>query len=215
MAQQSFELSNTALLANHCCTSEDGTSTSCSTAAEVSVTSHTECVESVDLKHVDIPRVPKPKRPCTAYNLFFRDQYKKLESVGKNRKVMAAMISASWKAITPSMRLYYDQMVASDKIRYMNERIEYRNYLELVKDRQNRVDRQGEEAQLAFESKDEEPLKLPKTISVVRQDSTSSYDSSLLSGDIDTTQPCTQQEVKLLTQQLDADCIKFIIRVFK
>ena len=83
-----------------------------------------------------LPEVPKPKRPRTSYNLFFKSEQEKLQRLileGKcsiKRSNIANIISESWKQITPSVRLHYDQLAAEDKFRYMNERIEYKSYLE-------------------------------------------------------------------------------------
>ena len=92
-----------------------------------------------------IPEVPKPKRPRTSYNLFFKHEQEKLQRLilqgkcGMKRSNIANIISESWKKITPSVRLHYDQLAAEDKFRYMNERIEYKSYLEQRKTRERRL----------------------------------------------------------------------------
>ena len=92
-----------------------------------------------------LPEVPKPKRPRTSYNLFFKSEQEKLQRLileGKcsiKRSNIANVISESWKKITPSVRLHYDQLAAEDKFRYMNERIEYKSYLERRRAHDKRV----------------------------------------------------------------------------
>lgn len=92
-----------------------------------------------------IPEVPKPKRPRTSYNLFFKNEQEKLQRLilegkcGIKRSNIANSISESWKNITPSVRLHYDQLAAEDKFRYMNERIEYKSYIEKRKTQERRL----------------------------------------------------------------------------
>ncbi|KAL7562598.1 hypothetical protein ACA910_002707 [Epithemia clementina (nom. ined.)] len=77
----------------------------------------------------------KPKRPLSAYNLFFQAHRRKLlaerpvrpEGIpirrgGGHGKVgfaeLAKTVAAKWKAIDPGTKKYYDQMAQQEKIRY-------------------------------------------------------------------------------------------------
>lgn len=77
--------------------------------------------------------VPKPKRPRTAYNIYFRDQQEKLRNSREYYKMksasIASMIAKTWKHVTPSVRVHYDQLAVQDKYRYYREKVEYQNYL--------------------------------------------------------------------------------------
>lgn len=104
-------------------------------AAENDITQ--ACRDSTDgcTGSAEEPEVPKPKRPRTAYNLYFRDQQEKmhkarLSSGKKCSSNMPAVISQGWKSISPSLRMHYHQLAAEDKIRYYNEKIRYQDYLE-------------------------------------------------------------------------------------
>lgn len=77
--------------------------------------------------------VSKPKRPLTAYNLFFRDSQEQITAMNlppsqKKKINVAKMISDSWKKATPSVRVYYHELAAKDKFRYYNEKNEYGIY---------------------------------------------------------------------------------------
>lgn len=93
--------------------------------------------EGRPLSHTDLA-VPKPKRPRTAYNLYFKDEVKKL-NIGKrpgqvSSKAAPAVVSARWVILSPAEKSRYFQLAADDKFRYRNESIEYKSYLERAKD---------------------------------------------------------------------------------
>ena len=80
--------------------------------------------------------VPKPKRPRTAYNLFFRDQQEKINQmkiVYRNKSVnAAAIVSMRWRKLTPAEKSHYHKMAADDKLRYYNEKTAYHKYVEAL-----------------------------------------------------------------------------------
>ena len=80
--------------------------------------------------------VPKPKRPRTAYNMFFKDAQMKLNvtrtQFNKSSNT-AATISERWKELLPSERAMYFQKAAEDKFRYYSEKRDYDDYMESIK----------------------------------------------------------------------------------
>ena len=83
------------------------------------------------------PDIPKPKRPRTAYNLFFKDQQEKINQMKllyKNKSVnAAAIVSVCWKELSPSVKAKYHEMAADDKFRYYEEKSNYEKYMESIK----------------------------------------------------------------------------------
>jgi HMG-box domain len=84
--------------------------------------------------------VNKPKRPLSAYNIFFKTEraailqelpdvtgaMKPRRSHGKiGFKELAMRISAKWKSLPPEIRLYFDELAAIDKQRYLLEKKEW------------------------------------------------------------------------------------------
>lgn len=65
----------------------------------------------------------KPKRPLTAYNIFFKDQRQLILSQGDSGgfAALARTIAARWKEITTQEYEAYCQRAAADKIRYVQE----------------------------------------------------------------------------------------------
>jgi HMG-box domain len=82
----------------------------------------------------------KPKRPLTAYNIFFKFQRQQILSVmpvratGKPRKShgkmgfadMARVIAGKWKTIRPQEKVIFVEMAATDKKRYKQEMVEWK-----------------------------------------------------------------------------------------
>ena len=87
-------------------------------------------------------RQEKPKRPLTAYNIFFREERQRLLEtlpVLKNVKSkkahgkisfpdLAKRISCEWKRISPSSKVHYCELACKDKMRYYREMEEWRAY---------------------------------------------------------------------------------------
>ena len=97
---------------------------------------------------VSDPALPKPKRPRTAYNLYFKEQRAKIlehretqytvdETDWKKRKgrskphgkitfqELGKMIGSSWKELEPEARSKYEEKAARDKARYKAEMDEF------------------------------------------------------------------------------------------
>lgn len=94
---------------------------------------------------------PKPKRPRTAYNLFFKEQQDKIKELNlyrldKKALNIPAVVSECWKKMTPSMKIKYDQLAAEDKFRYYNEKIVYQSYLEQQKSDKKRKGKSSSKA---------------------------------------------------------------------
>ena len=82
----------------------------------------------------------KPKRPLTAYNLFFQEERQALlaelpvRTAGKPRKGhgkigfqdMAHVISGRWRQVDPQRLAYLKQVAAADKARYKKEMKAYK-----------------------------------------------------------------------------------------
>ena len=80
----------------------------------------------------------KPKRPVSAYSMFFRDQRKRISELKKadpslRGKPLATLVAHYWKQINPETRLHYDQLAAEDKFRHYAEKMEYSHHLECLK----------------------------------------------------------------------------------
>ena len=83
--------------------------------------------------------VVKPKRPLSAYSLYFRDQRERIANLKKQDPSLrgtsvAVLVSQFWKNISPSVRARYDQLAAEDKFRHYVEKMEYKVYLERLKE---------------------------------------------------------------------------------
>ena len=78
-------------------------------------------------------RPATPKRPRTAYNLFFRDQQEKInemKALFRNKSVnAAAIVSVCWKELRPDKKAYYCILASEDKLRYYREKDEYQTAL--------------------------------------------------------------------------------------
>jgi hypothetical protein len=86
------------------------------------------------------PSPDKPKRPLSAYNIFFKFQRKRILAVmpvrasGKPRRShgkmgfadMARAIAGKWKTITPQEKAVYAELAAVDKRRYIEEMEEWK-----------------------------------------------------------------------------------------
>ena len=94
----------------------------------------------------------KPKRPLTAYNLFFQNERVRLleslpeapptnsKGTKKKGKVgfadMARIISARWKQADDAVRAPFCLAANREKIRYHREKDEYKNHLHMLRRRE-------------------------------------------------------------------------------
>eukprot|EP00549_Striatella_unipunctata_P012221 CAMPEP_0118688440 /NCGR_PEP_ID=MMETSP0800-20121206/8923_1 /TAXON_ID=210618 ORGANISM="Striatella unipunctata, Strain CCMP2910" /NCGR_SAMPLE_ID=MMETSP0800 /ASSEMBLY_ACC=CAM_ASM_000638 /LENGTH=225 /DNA_ID=CAMNT_0006585703 /DNA_START=50 /DNA_END=727 /DNA_ORIENTATION=+ len=64
----------------------------------------------------------KPKRPLSAYNLFFQDEREKLLVVGKvGFAALAKIVAEKWKSLDPISKSKYEAKAAVEKTRYKIE----------------------------------------------------------------------------------------------
>ena len=89
----------------------------------------------------------KPKRPLSAYNLFFQDERKKLldalpvRKTGKPRKShgklgfkeMATIVGTRWRNIDAQSKEYFERIAAEHKLRYNQVMKEYRRQQDMLK----------------------------------------------------------------------------------
>eukprot|EP00977_Amphora_coffeiformis_P020793 scaffold8504_cov267-Amphora_coffeaeformis.AAC.2 len=73
---------------------------------------------------------PKPGRPLTAYNLFFREERRKVKAVfsrlkSADRPSLSRYIGDKWKAATPSERAHYDVLAVKEKTKYAAKLLEW------------------------------------------------------------------------------------------
>jgi len=94
---------------------------------------------TVDVRIRPIPGMGvKPKRPRTAYNLFFKDQQANSKAMrqagavtaGHGSQDMSSLISECWKNISPSQRMHYNRLAVEDKFRHYREKAEYRERMD-------------------------------------------------------------------------------------
>ena len=92
------------------------------------------------MKNAIAVEVEKPKRPLSAYNIYFKEERARLLNItptraeGKPRRShgkigfadMAKRIGAGWKSLDPEKKKYYETQAAADKERYMREMKVYR-----------------------------------------------------------------------------------------
>ena len=155
-------------------------------------------------------KVPyKPKRPRTAFNLFFKDQQQKIKAMNLDSSINAPkLISNLWKTKTPpSVRAFYFSLAAKDKFRYYQEKSDYEDHLK----------RREEESHQDSTSLNNEDLDLPCS----RGNSAKSlpYGVCQLGAGFPPAcivDPlCTPRSIAVLAEKLDRDSIHFLIRAFK
>ena len=72
----------------------------------------------------------KPRRPMTAYNIFYREErielLRKLNtSPQPDFKDLARYVAKRWKAIEPEQKVYYDQLAMTEKQKYASKLVEW------------------------------------------------------------------------------------------
>lgn len=137
--------------------------------------------------------VEKPKRPLSAYNMFFHDERLRLlaelperpcgikpkKSHGKiGFRQMATVIGARWRNIDGPRKAYYEDLARQEKLRHSKAMARYREYLAAAQE----------------SSRDERNTIEPITIG-----SNGAYNSS----------------IGALAQRLDNDMIDFIVKALK
>ena len=187
--------------------------------------------------------VPQPKRPRTAYNLFFRDeQYQPAaasQQQSKGSGALATRVCDSWAHATPRVRQHYEALAVDDTYRYRQEQAAYRTYLALVQQQQQqqqqRSHRQHHIQQQFTERGGTKPLasthpNATTTTTTTSRPTPSDYlddgrrppaqaqAQATTSSEQHATSlppPCTRHEIAFLASKLDAESIDIIIRVFK
>ena len=86
-----------------------------------------------------LPLLEKPKRPLSAYNLFFRDERLRLLAnppahlEGADRKMgladMVRTIGSRWKTIDPETKAKYDSLGREEKVRYKKKLAEWKRLM--------------------------------------------------------------------------------------
>ena len=177
----------------------------------------------------DNASVLKPKRPRTAYNLFFKDQLKKL-NVGKgdgqlSSKAAPTLVSRKWAMAPTSEKCRYYQLAAHDKFRYCNEKIEYNSFMERLRTetRQIREMHATHIPEAASHDEDNKHSESSEDASET-QAQVQSYGSlhprptvpfiSLQEAQ-DTTRPYSRESIAFLASKLDDRSIDFLIRALK
>eukprot|EP00977_Amphora_coffeiformis_P022873 scaffold11693_cov154-Amphora_coffeaeformis.AAC.1 len=148
-----------------------------------------------------------PKRPRTAYNLFFRDQQEKI-AIMKQRDPTsansAAAVSEYWKELTPNEKAIYFQMAADDKFRYYKEKSQYSqamtDHIEMEM-HNNNSEEMKRKANANFDSK-ESNTGVPSSTTGNREAS-------------DDVPFYSRESIAFLASKLDAKSIDFLIRAFK
>jgi hypothetical protein len=123
--------------------------------------------------------------------------------------------------------MYYDQLAAQDKFRYMHERTDYRNYLQRVKKTKNgNTEKQQQQVDYCSSTwTPNTPLQqsqIPVFSSLQQREELflpphdvgpHSISSALEIGIDDPTRPYSLQEIARLADQLDSQDIDFLINV--
>ena len=152
-------------------------------------------------KTVPSSGIAKPKRPLTAYNLFFQDEQKKINSTKEKKPVglaenTAKLVSLGWETISPERKAYYFQLANEEKFRYYNEKSECNDKVELIDSNGKGI------SSVDTEGNDVVPLEWKVHDGQAHDDSIagSSY---------------SHASIALLASKLDAESIEFLIKALK
>uniref|UniRef100_A0A7S3P9I0 HMG box domain-containing protein n=1 Tax=Amphora coffeiformis TaxID=265554 RepID=A0A7S3P9I0_9STRA len=170
-----------------------------------------------------------PKRPRTAYNLFFRDQQDKInqmKSLFQNKSVNAAKIVAScWKDLDPTQKAHYCQLAWDDKLRYYNEKMAYQQAMEeadqaattTTLDRSHRLHEGEEESSTTCMSMEDLSSSSSSLTTTGRADPTNQGPTIGTSAPRDDHEvpPYSRASMALLASHLDAKSIRFLIQALK
>ena len=166
-----------------------------------------ETTETVVSPESAAEAVPKPKRPRTAYNLFFRNQQEKINAMRQynpNASNTAAAVSVYWKNLPSNKKAVYFQMATEDKFRYYKEKQEYETYLERLKET---IQAEAEKADP--EASAPEDWLVPAEVVVIRDDN-----DGKAHVEVDAP-PYSLQAIALLASKLDQMSIDFLIKALK
>lgn len=155
--------------------------------------------------------VPKPKRPRTAYNLFFRHQQENINDARqRNPKASktATAVSACWKNLPHNKKAVYFQMATEDKFRYYKEKHEYATHTMRLKEEMRVGAERAEFAAGAMGHGDRGHV--PAQVHVIRDDK----NSTAIPGEVDVP-PFPHEAIALLASQLDQQSIDFLIKALK
>ena len=176
-------------------------------SAEYTYMKEKQGTETVVSRDTEEEAVSKPKRPRTAYNLFFRDQQERINAIRQhNPKASntAAAVSVYWKNLPASQKAVYFQMATEDKFRYYKQKEEYEQYLERLKEK---IQAEAMVAEVAPEAVAPEDWRVPEVI-VIRDDDIS------VEAEVDVP-PYSSQAIALLASKLDQQSINFLIKALK
>lgn len=158
---------------------------------------------------VPLRDVPKPKRPRTAYNLFFRDCQEKINAIrlyNPNASRSASDISQVWQELPAIKRAVYVRLATEDKFRYYQEKEAYEEYIECLKQRVQEEDEAEIVRDMRVSDSMPEDWRVPEAIDV-------SHDRAAYEEDLDPTY--SSQAIALLASKLDQQSIDFLVKVLK
>ena len=181
-------------------------------AYERSCTTLEKAAAASELSHGKIFACPKviilkPKRPRTAYNIFFQAEQRKIKNMKKTGKGRVAentakLVSISWEALPSSKKTEYFQLAAEDKFRYYHEKDEYARYIDQINMESNNDDQSNYPDCGEIQLHDEDAM--PENWRI--QDNVNNYSS---------VGPYSHESIALLASKLDAESIDFLIKALK
>ena len=77
---------------------------------------------------------PKPRRPLSAYNLFFQERRTRVQETSLRETAkrvsfadIARIVATEWKKTSKSEKAYYEQIAAKEKLRFALEVVQWKN----------------------------------------------------------------------------------------
>lgn len=153
--------------------------------------------------------VPKPKRPRTAYNLFFRHKQEKINHARQHSpksSKTAAAISVYWKNLPYDQKVVYFQRATEDKFRYYKEKHEYGKYIKRLEEKKQA---EAEKAGVAAEATGHDNGQVQAQVRVIRDGT-----NPTLQVEVDVP-PFSHEAIALLASKLDQQSIDFLIKALK
>ena len=191
---------------------------------------------------IDEEELPKPKRPLTAYNLFFQNErVRLLESLpvvstttttcttanGKTKKKnakkkgkvgfaeMARIISARWKEADDAVRAPFCLAANLEKIRYHREKDEYKDKLHMLRRSRCAREKAQEEAEAQVEQQQQQQQQMTLASAADATVAASRRGSGLdWAGGHFHPLPDDEYFIGDLASQLDEETTEMIIRIF-